>query len=172
MADYRISTDKSWAETHAELGETMGKWGVRSWAIDCAAPPRQSLNWGLPRDMRAVELRFLRGDRQVTLFMDKQQRPVDNLRVLYLVVEGMRMNERRGMGEIIASAYLQLEGPKGTHRRDPYEVLGIRPDAPLEVAEASYRALAKAAHPDAGGSTERMQELNDALASVRTRATA
>ncbi|HZP56388.1 MAG TPA: DnaJ domain-containing protein [Dehalococcoidia bacterium] len=31
---------------------------------------------------------------------------------------------------------------------DPYELLGVRPDAPMDVVEASYRALVRQHHPD------------------------
>src|SRR5262245_40962199 len=41
--------------------------------------------------------------------------------------------------------------------------LCIVPEAPVEVAEAAYKALARLHHPDVGGSTEMMQELNDAI---------
>jgi hypothetical protein len=43
------------------------------------------------------------------------------------------------------------------------QVLCVQPDAPVEVAEAAYKALARRRHPDAGGSTEAMQVLNDAI---------
>lgn len=86
----------------------------------------------------------------------------------FLAADSLRMNEVRGLGEFMREAYLALEGPTGPVIRDPYEVLGIRPDAPLEVAEASYRALAKVAHPDAGGSEAKMAELNAAIERVRS----
>jgi len=47
------------------------------------------------------------------------------------------------------------------------EVLGVREDVSLEVAEAAYRALARQRHPDAGGSNEAMQELNHAIEEIR-----
>jgi len=49
----------------------------------------------------------------------------------------------------------------------PYATLGVLPSAPREVVEAAYRTLAKAAHPDTGGSAERMRVLNAAIASIR-----
>jgi hypothetical protein len=41
--------------------------------------------------------------------------------------------------------------------------LYITPDAPVVVAEASFKALAKQHHPDVGGDTATFQALNDAL---------
>jgi curved DNA-binding protein CbpA len=46
-------------------------------------------------------------------------------------------------------------------------VLKVPPDATLAQAEAAYRALAKSAHPDHGGSDEAMARLNDAIATAR-----
>jgi hypothetical protein len=42
--------------------------------------------------------------------------------------------------------------------------LTITADAPLEVAIAAHRAWARLKHPDVGGDTETMQQLNDAIA--------
>ncbi len=43
-----------------------------------------------------------------------------------------------------------------------YATLYLTPGAPLEVIQAVYRTLAKLHHPDLGGSTELMAEINDA----------
>jgi hypothetical protein len=45
--------------------------------------------------------------------------------------------------------------------------LCITPDAPLAVAEAAYKALAKLHHPDVGGDTATMQAINDALTTFK-----
>jgi hypothetical protein len=46
--------------------------------------------------------------------------------------------------------------------------LFVTPDAPLEVAEAAFKALAKRYHPDVGGDTALFQALNDALATFKS----
>jgi hypothetical protein len=49
---------------------------------------------------------------------------------------------------------------------DPFEVLGVRPDADITVIRAAYRALARQLHPDsnpAEGATESMTVLNRAM---------
>jgi hypothetical protein len=58
--------------------------------------------------------------------------------------------------------------------RDPYEILGVTPDATYEKVRSAYRAAAKRSHPDRFVSyvqkvlaTARMQELNDAYAVLR-----
>lgn len=45
---------------------------------------------------------------------------------------------------------------------NPHRILFVAADAPKEVIRAAYLALAKHAHPDAGGSKEEMIELNEA----------
>ncbi len=45
---------------------------------------------------------------------------------------------------------------------DPWSVLWLRPGAPAAVVKASYRALARVNHPDAGGDPEVMAAINGA----------
>jgi curved DNA-binding protein CbpA len=45
---------------------------------------------------------------------------------------------------------------------DYYEVLGVQPSAEVAEIRRAYLLLAKEHHPDAGGSTETMQQLNTA----------
>lgn len=57
--------------------------------------------------------------------------------------------------------------------RDWYDVLGVPPNAKPEAIKGAYRQLAKQRHPDAGGSSAAMQELNaayDILSDPRRRA--
>ena len=114
---------------------------------------------------RTVKLTYHKHGKTVTLVMGKQNRAVDNLRVLYLAVEAMRLNERRGISDVLESAYLQLAAP--SEAIDPYELLEIRPDTSLEVAEAAYKAKVRNIHPDRGGSTEHMKALNRAIDEIR-----
>ncbi len=48
-----------------------------------------------------------------------------------------------------------------------YRTLHVCDDAPLSVVEASYRALAKATHPDHDGSHEAQKAINSAVALIR-----
>lgn len=48
-----------------------------------------------------------------------------------------------------------------------YSVLFVTPSAPVEVIEAAYKALARKYHPDNGGDTQRMQEINAAYSALR-----
>ena len=53
--------------------------------------------------------------------------------------------------------------------RDPYDILGVPPDAGDEEIRRAYRRLAKQEHPDADGGDENyFCRLNDAYESIRT----
>ncbi len=58
----------------------------------------------------------------------------------------------------------------GTIFKNYYKVLQVDPDAEAEVIEAAYRRLARKYHPDVSGgsgTTQRMQELNEAYTMLR-----
>ncbi len=142
----------------------MRLWGVKDWEVNYPRGARSEA-WSQKEEDRTVKLTYKKNGKTVTLVMGKQQRAVDNLRVLYLAIEAMRLNERRGISDVIESAYLQLAAP--IQATDPYELLEIRPDASLAVAEAVYKAKVRSVHPDAGGSEEHMKALNRAIEEIR-----
>lgn len=168
-ATKKITYSATRARTMQDLQATFRQWGVGHWEI--SSPVMGRGEWekrGLPPAGRRVTLEYAhpRTGQRVVLSVDAQETAKDNLRVLYLAVEQLRLNEVRGLADTIESAYLQLAAPASA--RDPYEVLGIRPDAPMEAVEAVYRALAKTAHPDRhGGDDAAMVELNAAIERVR-----
>ncbi len=49
----------------------------------------------------------------------------------------------------------------------PYATLYLLPDAPLGLVETAYRWLVKEHHPDTGGDTRRMQEINAAREAIK-----
>lgn len=92
---YRISTTKTWYETKSELETTFDKWGVRNFQV-VGAPSGKRYAWNLTDAQRTVTVRFLhRSGNEVVLTMRAQPRPEDNLRVLYLGIESLRLNEAR-----------------------------------------------------------------------------
>jgi hypothetical protein len=50
---------------------------------------------------------------------------------------------------------------------NPFAVLCVTEDAPLEVIRAAYKALAGIYHPDHGGTEQQMSDLNAAYTEVR-----
>lgn len=169
MSPYVLRTDKTWSETRGELGRCFDQWGVAKWTAEANVPPTRVNGRSFSRDEAAVTVRYTRGEREIVLTMSTQDSPAANLRALYLCLDAMRLLDVRGLGETARSAYLQLEPPKS--QRDPFEVLGLRPNASREQIEAMFRLLAQTAHPDRGGSNEAMAELNAARAAALGEAT-
>lgn len=162
----RYST--TWSKSMAELGKYMRDLGFDVWEIECRAAlagSPESVN--LPKDVKRVTLTYADEGRRVQLSVDSQNRAMDNLRVIVLAMEARRLNIVRGVEDLVRQSYMALLG--GPAQVDPYEVLGIRPDADLELAEAAYKAKARRAHPDHGGTPEAMEQLNRAIAELRER---
>lgn len=91
---------------------------------------------------------------------DTWQRAEENMRALSLAIEAMRALERHGGDTMMRRAFqgfVALPAP-----RSPFEILGVSPAASIDEIERAFRAAARKAHPDAGGSTARMAELNAA----------
>lgn len=157
-------TQKPWSETKAELRECFGRWGVEHWDIECETT--QYSRYGLGDQQRRVLVWYVHPEsgEEKRLETSRFERPMDNLRAIYLTLEGIRLAEKRGLGELMKQNYAALPAPR---ERAPWEVLGVQQNAPAEVVEASYRALAKRVHPDAGGSQEAFRELQVAYEAMR-----
>lgn len=125
-------------------------------------------------DDPGVAVYFTRDGADLVIACDLYNRCEHNLRALALVIESMRRIERYGgdkMMERTFTGFTALPPPStGPQKRPWHEVLNVLPDAPIEVAEAAYRHLAKQRHPDApGGSDEAMAELNQGIKEARER---
>ncbi len=95
---------------------------------------------------------------------DKWDRVADNLAAIAAHIAANRGIERWGVGQSgdVYAGYAALPPASEPARQTCWEVLGIAPNATPTEIEKAYRAKAKVAHPDAGGSEEQMQALNTA----------
>lgn len=148
---------RSWLDIDAEFRRWNSQAG-QSVVSDYALPMQR-------RGQTAAGVRFLLRGSLVEVKVEKWGDFGTNLRCCYLIIRDMRLGEARGLTEALREAYAMLPAPVA--KRDRYEVLGVRPDSPVEVVEGAYRALAKSKHPDAGGSEAAMRELNEAFAAVK-----
>ena len=169
MSNYKITTVITWGQTYHELANEFKLWGIRDWEV---SKPRGATftGWNQTPEDRTVHLRYKKDNKEIVLEMGKQARAVDNIRVLFLAIQSMRLNEKRGIGELLQTAYKQLAGPPGMEPTiDPYQVLGVTRGLDLEVYEAVYRTMAKKYHPDSGVSAneEMMDKLNKAIGMIR-----
>ena len=154
--NYRMETTKTEAASRREIAEEFRKCNPRYGEPIIETydfPPPEKV--GSPKAM----VRFVLRGVPIVVECSSQGHYQDNLRCCFYAVQSMRMNEVRGIADTMQKAYLQLAAPSHV---DPWELLGIRPDADIEIVHAAYRTVAKTAHPDTGGSDETMQRVNDA----------
>ena len=163
MSRYVNGSNATWSSCVERLRDTFNKWGVgfENWEVENSAVGA-ARNTYKSDDDRAVTVHYRPPGRQdtVTMRLDSQDTPAKNLSAIAITIEGIRMQERRGLGNLAAQHYLALASPATT--RDPLEVLGLRPDASSALIDAAYKTLAKTVHSDVGGSDTAMTELNEA----------
>lgn len=101
---------------------------------------------------------------QRCIAVDRYPKVEDNLQAIYHVLEARRTEMRHGGLHIVRQTFkgfTALPAPPG--QRPWREVLGLDgQQVAIRDVDARYRQLAADAHPDKGGSTERMAELNRA----------
>ncbi|WP_316227861.1 J domain-containing protein [Bradyrhizobium sp. SZCCHNR3015] len=103
---------------------------------------------------------------QVCIPVDRYSTPAANLQAIHLIIEARRTELRHGTLALVRATFTgfqALPAPQGKHWRD---ILGLAKVPSVDVGRATienaYRERARERHPDAGGSTEAMAELNAA----------
>lgn len=174
---------KTWSQLTKELSQLMIRWpAVVTYNLENDSPPRQHGKAWQTKEHREVrlEMKMYRGDQPgvatVTLAVSKWNNACENLAAVIKTLEELRLFDVRDHAKIAAVVLRQrfpatapAAAPPPPPRTIPahYAALHLQPDAPLEVAEAAYRALARRHHPDAGGDTVTMQRLNAAIELIR-----
>lgn len=116
-------------------------------------------NMRQPTD-KGVAVYFLRKGKQMVFACDRWNKIEDNMRAIEKTIEAVRGIDRWGASEMLeraVQAFEALPAPKSC-----WDVLGLRPGASQSEISEAYRAKARAAHPDTGGSETAMAELNRA----------
>ena len=105
---------------------------------------------------------------QVCIPVDRYKKVEDNLQAIHHVLEARRTELRHGTLALVRATFTGFSAlPPPTGARSWRAVLGVGPTAQLGAAENAYKEAAKTAHPDNGGTHERMAELNAAIAQAR-----
>jgi len=99
---------------------------------------------------------------QICIPVDRYSTPAANLQAIHHIIEARRTELRHGTLNLVRATFQgfkALPAPSGSHWT---EVLGLPMTAtPAEIRDA-YKAKAKTAHPDSGGSQDAMAALTDA----------
>lgn len=127
-------------------------------------------NYKQPDD-KGVAVYFTYKKEAVVLCCDEYNKIEDNMWAIAKTIEALRGIERWGVSEFLKRSFAGFNAlpPKseGARRREWWVVMDYveKPGRmPWDVAgiQAQYKSLAKARHPDVGGSVEAFQELIDA----------
>jgi hypothetical protein len=154
----------------------MRRLGVRDgdWLISSDVPTRLDglpyANAAQPKDPGvAVYFRIGAKREPRVLACDRWNRVADNLAAIAGHVEAIRMQDRYGVGTLEQAFAGYAAIPAKTGGADWRAELGLteHPVDNLATVEARYRELARARHPDSGGSHEAMARLNEAREAAR-----
>lgn len=103
---------------------------------------------------------------QVCIPVDRYDSPAANLQAIHHIIEARRTELRHGTLALVRATFTgfqALPAPAGQHWRD---VLGLDSVPPASISRATienkYRDLARERHPDKGGTSEQMAQLNNA----------
>lgn len=102
---------------------------------------------------------------EICIPVDRYTTVASNLQAIHHVLEARRVELRHGTLALVRATFAgfkELPAPKSWR-----EVMGVPGAKTLDEVEAAYRALAPARHPDTGGSTALMAELNEAISAAR-----
>lgn len=101
---------------------------------------------------------------QVCIPVDRYDTPAANLQAIHHIIEARRVELRHGTLALVRATFTgfqALPAPKGKHWRDVLDLADVATVSRTHV-ETAYKALSRSRHPDAGGSTDAMAELNNA----------
>jgi hypothetical protein len=111
-----------------------------------------------------VAVWFTWDGQQRCIAVDRYPKPEDNLQAIHHVLEARRTEMRHGGLHVVRQTFkgfTALPAPPG--RKSWRDVLKLtHANVSATEVDAAYRKLAEQAHPDKGGTHERMSELNAA----------
>jgi hypothetical protein len=159
-----------------DLADEMGRLDVDDWRLSTDLdhqsrnPNYPYANQPEPEDPGVV-VRWTMDGEQYAVACDAYSRARDNLRTVGLYIREKRKMEQRPVetGESeFANARLPPADDEDVivagngHSEAPHEVLEVERDADDEVVKAAFRAKAKTAHPDRGGSQREFELIQNA----------
>ncbi len=166
---------KSFAVARDELLKELGRLKAKGVVLSTNVELRQD---GLPYAGRrqpddvGVAVYFTLNGRALCFACDCWDRIEDNLRGITKTVEALRGIARWGSGDMLEAAFSGFAAlppsPNPPPAKRPWwEVFSVVRQAERHQVEAVYRQMALARHPDRGGTTEQMAEINTAYAEFK-----
>lgn len=119
---------------------------------------------GLANGDPGVAVWFVWDGLQVCIPVDRYNTVAANLQAIHHIIEARRVELRHGTLALVRAAFTgfkALPPPPGKHWRDILALPSGQP-ATRDAVETAFKRLAGERHPDRGGSTDAMAELNSA----------
>lgn len=113
-------------------------------------------------DDPGVAVYFTYKQQQRCFACDRWTNIEDNMQAVAKTIEALRGIARWGTGDMMEAAFSGFAALPNPATRGWWDVLGVSRNANRSEIESAYRRAAAANHPDRGGSTERMAEINKA----------
>jgi len=102
---------------------------------------------------------------QVCIPVDRYMTVAANLQAIHHVIEARRVELRHGTLALVRASFMGFKAlPPPPGQAQWWDVLGVPRTATRDQIEAAWKAKAKSAHPDTGGSDAAMTALNKAKA--------
>lgn len=156
----------TFAQIRDALMRELNLLGAKSIVLSTNIPLRQD---GLPYantrqpDDAGVVVYFLYKEKQMCFCCDRWNKIEDNIQAIRHTINALRGIARWGTGDMLQAAFdgfTALPPPRG---KEWWDILECIRSAPLAEIETHYKMLARRHHPDAGGSAEKMSEINAAM---------
>lgn len=168
---FQQTEDITIGEATQRLLTELERMGVREYDVVISSNLQLRLD-GLPRSGQAqpadpgVAVYWRDGKQDRCMAIDLYTKVEQNIAALAATIDAMRAIERHGGAAILDRAFTgftALPAPIVAGMARPWwEVLGVPRDASKDQVTTAYRRLASDAHPDRGGTAERMAEINRA----------
>ncbi|MFN3253823.1 J domain-containing protein [Roseibium album] len=101
----------------------------------------------------------------VSVAVDRYEKVEDNIQAIHHIIEARRTELRHGGLNIVRATFSGLTAlPPPNPKPHWSHVLGVTQGSSKAAVEAAFKSRAKAIHPDKGGASEQMAELNRARA--------
>lgn len=99
---------------------------------------------------------------QVCIPVDRYRSVASNLQAIHHILEARRVELRHGTLALVRATFTGFRALPAPAGKSWWEILSVPNDADAATIQAAYRRLSSTAHPDKGGSAERMAEINRA----------